>query len=185
MGCHPQTVEQYIKMYIQEHGLPVSVHVVHIVEETGRAAAGRDNDILKLGHLVQHIPLQFTKRGLSPLDEQFTDGFVKTFLDVPVQINERYIQFAGKSLSQSCFTGSHVTGQKDTYHSCLPFVYKDKQFYSETTSQSAENFNPLAQLPELLFAGFGSGRAKGISAISIQLSGKFQVRRTSSSISGL
>lgn len=99
MGCHPQTVEQYIGMYIQEHGLPVSVHVVHIVEETGRAAAGRDNDILKLGHLVQHIPLQFTKRGLSPLDEQFTDGFVKTFLDVPVQINERYIQFAGKSLT--------------------------------------------------------------------------------------
>ena len=39
-------------------------------------------------------------------------------------------------------------------------MYKDKQFYSETTSQSAENFNPLAQLPELLFAGFGSGRAK-------------------------
>ena len=37
-------------MYIQEHGLPAPVHVVHIVEETGRAAAGRDNDILKLGH---------------------------------------------------------------------------------------------------------------------------------------
>ena len=94
---------------------------------TRSAATCGNNDILKLGHLVQHTPFQFTKRGLSPLCEQFTNRFVKTFFYVPVQIDKRYIQFAGKSLSQSSFTGSHVASQKDTYHNCLPFAGKDKQ----------------------------------------------------------
>ena len=78
-------------MHIQEYGLPMSVHVVHIVEETGSAATGRDNDIFKLRYLMQHISLQFTKRGLSPLDEQFTNRFVKAFFYVPVQVDEGYI----------------------------------------------------------------------------------------------
>ena len=75
------------------------VHILHVIEEARSTASGRDNDVFKLSHFMQHGSLQFTKRGLSPLNEQFTYGFVKTFFDIPVQIDERYIQFAGKSLS--------------------------------------------------------------------------------------
>jgi arginine decarboxylase len=74
------------QFYVQLHSMGFKVEFVDI-----GGGLGVDYDIFKLRYLMQHISLQFTKRGLSPLDEQFTNRFVKAFFYVPVQVDEGYI----------------------------------------------------------------------------------------------
>lgn len=50
-------------------------------------------------HFVQHFPFQFPESVFSAFQEQLLNGFMETFLDKPVQINEIQTHFTGKRLT--------------------------------------------------------------------------------------
>lgn len=54
---------------LQIDGLTLLVHIVDIIEETGCSASAGYDDILKFGHLVEHIVLYFPESLLAALIE--------------------------------------------------------------------------------------------------------------------
>jgi hypothetical protein len=54
---HTQMAVKNLRGGLQIDGAGLFVHILHIVEETRRAAACRQHDILKLSHLMQHVTL--------------------------------------------------------------------------------------------------------------------------------
>ena len=76
--------------------LPAGVHKRHVIEETGRAAAGGDDDVFELGYLVQHPAFEFAESLLAPLGEDLTDSFVESLLDEDIQVDEGKSQEVGQ-----------------------------------------------------------------------------------------
>jgi len=70
----------------------------------------------ELRHLMEHIPLQFPESGFTTFGKQLSNSFVKTLLNIPIEINERYIHLTGKCLTQCRFSGTHIAGKEDTNH---------------------------------------------------------------------
>lgn len=116
LGGRAQAAEEHVDGHVEKHRLPLAVHVVHVVEEAGRAASGGDDDVLELARLVQHVALQLAEAVLAPLAEKLGDGAVETLLDVPVEVDEGQPQFPGEGLAKGSLSGTHVAGQKDAYH---------------------------------------------------------------------
>ena len=120
LSCYTQATKKYLDRNIKKHGLPLTIHILHIIEKTRRAASCRNNDILKLACLVQHITFQLAKTILTSLMKEIGNRTMETFLDIPVEVDKGQPQFAGKGLSKGCLSGTHVTGQKDAYHITAP-----------------------------------------------------------------
>ena len=164
LSCYTQATKKHLDRDIKKHGLPLTIHILHIVEKTRRAAPRRNNDILKLACLVQHITFQLAKAILTSLMEEIGNRTMETFLDIPVEIDKGQSQFAGKGLSKGCLSGTHVTGQKDAYHiyysNSLWFVDKDKQFCN-AQSQKQKIFVPLPHEQETkILRGMGRRHAR-------------------------
>lgn len=116
---HPQTAEQSLFVHIQKDRLPLSVHIVHVVEKARRPSPRRDDHVLKISHLVQHFLLQAPETIFPALGKQLAYRLVEPLFQVPVQIDKRQAQLTGESLSQSRLAGTHIAGQEYTYHHLL------------------------------------------------------------------
>ena len=105
----------------EEHGEPLGIHILHIVEEAGGAAACGDDDIFKLGHLVQHVALNLTERFLALLGKELRHGTTVTVLDVVVEVDELQTEVTGKRLAERGLASCHETDEQDTGHiiSCV------------------------------------------------------------------
>lgn len=116
---HPQTAEQSLFVHIQKDRLPLSVHIVHVVEKARRPSPRRDDHVLKISHLVQHFLLQAPEAIFPAFSKQLAYRLVEPLFQVPVQIDKRQAQLTGESLSQSRLAGTHIAGQEYTYHHLL------------------------------------------------------------------
>ena len=100
---------QHLGRGFEPDDLRLGVHVLHIVEEAGSAAATADDDILKLGHLVQHVALNATEALLALLGKDLAHLLAHAALDVPVKVVERHVQLFGQGAADGGLAGAHVT----------------------------------------------------------------------------
>src|SRR3712207_9194510 len=99
-------------MYFQKYRFPHLVHKIHIVKEARSSSTGRNNHIFKLGHFMKHLFFKFAKSFFAPTGEKLSDRFVKTLFDIPVQIDKRNRESAGKRFTQCRFAGSHIRSEE-------------------------------------------------------------------------
>ena len=91
-------------------------HVLHVVKETGRAAATADNDVLKLCHLVQHAALYLAEPILTDFGKQLGHRLAAAALYVPVKVIEAQTEFLGECPSDGRLAGTHIADENDSSH---------------------------------------------------------------------
>ena len=85
------------------------VHECHVVEETGRPAAGRDQDILELRDLVQHSAFHVAESLLAFFRENGGHRLMVAALNIMVEIDESEAGPFRQQASDRCLAGSHIT----------------------------------------------------------------------------
>ena len=92
------------------------VAIVHIVEETRRAATAANDDILKFGYLMEHVVFDFAESFLTAFCEDLGNGLPHAALNIPIEIVEDNTQFFRKCLADGGLSGTHVAYEDDPRH---------------------------------------------------------------------
>ena len=119
---HLQMAVEHLGRGLQIDHHALLVHVFHVVEEAGRAAAAADDDIFKLSHFVQHVALYLAETRFAHLGKYLRHRFTTPTLNIPVEVVKRDAQFFGKGLADSGLAGAHITNQNDSFHQDFLFV---------------------------------------------------------------
>ena len=106
---HSQTAEQYGRFHIQKHRITAIYSYTPCIIKKARCSIHRS----KQPHL-QTRPLRATffrsssrNPSFSAFQEQLLNGFMETFLDKPVQINEIQTHFTANALPRVDFARAH------------------------------------------------------------------------------
>ena len=119
---HTQMAVEHLGGSLQVDGVALTVEIVHVVEEAGRAAAAAEDDLVELGHLVEHRLLEAAEALLATLGEELRHLLAHARLDVPVEVVEGHARDARESMPHSGLSGSHIADEDDAPHVCLLFV---------------------------------------------------------------
>ena len=99
--AHLQVLLQHLWRCIKKDGLATRVHIVHVIEETGGSSTTRDDDILKLSYLMEHLLFHLTKTFLTLRSKDVRNFLMETILNVVVEVVELESHLTSKLLFDS------------------------------------------------------------------------------------
>ena len=91
----------------------LAVEVVHVVVEARSATSTGDDDVLKLGDLMEHVVLHLSESFLAPLVKELLGRPSHPRLYVPVEVIERLAQTEGQLASDGSLACPHVADEDD------------------------------------------------------------------------
>lgn len=112
--AHLEMSVQHLGRAFQIYGLSLPVDIVHVVEEARCPPATTDDDVFKLGHLVEHVSLHLSEACLAPLVEYLLHRFVHAALDIPVEVVEGHVQVGRQRFSHGGLSRPHISYEDDS-----------------------------------------------------------------------
>ena len=108
-----QTDRQFLGAHLKIDRPARAVHRLHVVEETGRSAPGRDHRIVVgRNHFGERIALHAPESVFAERFENLADALAAMLLDQRVHIQKRLAEPAGQSPPDRALAAPHVSYQK-------------------------------------------------------------------------